>query len=220
MKFKAIGRKIIAMMLSVAMLLPLLANANNTMPESSISNFDVEEYVITQSERRTKYEQLRHGNYFAVELRERFRELFGDNYTPVYIRENYTRIFDITSEEMDMGILQILAPRNVIRSYEMSSRGFAEEELVGWIDDIPPMPLEDIPLRELPELEFIHDILDSDSDDISPANIAIGPPIISNITVTNTSIAFDIRFTHREAQNTLVMYGVSHLGFEVHLLTH
>ena len=79
--------------------------------ESDISNGEIggNESRINKSERRAKYEQLLAGNYYAGELVEKFQELFGEDYTQKYIRENYTEIFDITPEEADMGLIELLS---------------------------------------------------------------------------------------------------------------
>jgi len=61
------------------------------------------------SQRRQMYFQLLEGNYPAVELISRFEEMFGV-FSATYIRENFTTIFDISTNEIDEGLLNIIAP--------------------------------------------------------------------------------------------------------------
>ena len=128
-----------------------------------------------KSDRRLKYEQLLNGDYFAIDLKEKFKELFGD-YSPEYILNNYTEIFDVTPAEIDAGILELLA----------------YAELDG--DEIVLIQLEDAVSKEA--------IINDDSVITTVAN---DYPVISNISKTNTSITFSVKYTNSGDPNNILM---------------
>jgi len=86
----------------------------------NFSSFQSSDYSFNQSERRMMYEQLLEGNYFSLELITRFEEMFGQH-SATYIRENFTTLFDIGEDEIDEGLLNILAPMRVVRAEQSES---------------------------------------------------------------------------------------------------
>ena len=82
-------------------------NDDNDVNENIIIYAPESEFAENKGSRRERYEQLLYGDYYAGELKVNFKELFGD-YTPEYIETNYTEIFDITPEEVDIGIIELL----------------------------------------------------------------------------------------------------------------
>ncbi|MDO4719431.1 MAG: hypothetical protein Q4A78_02105 [Peptostreptococcaceae bacterium] len=74
-----------------------------------------------------KYQQLLQGNYRNGEIVREFRRLFGEGYTIDDIKNNYTSIFDVSADEMDEAILQILtSPEFNFEENDMMMQGMTD----------------------------------------------------------------------------------------------
>jgi len=127
------------------------------------ANLGIQRFNTNQpiSQRRLMYQQLLDGNYFAGELIARFEEMFGVH-SATYIRENFTILFDIAEDEIDEGILNIIAPMRQVRMEQHEASLNVNARLRGFGDDLSDINFWDIEEDLIPSDEYGKDGIYSD----------------------------------------------------------